>query len=85
MSSSNQSRLSAAVGFAFGGVVHVLFAVTVWHLVWFLAGHSPTHPAIVQWNASLMATVTIDAALATVFAVPHSLFLLPAVRRRLVG
>ncbi len=83
--SRNRSRLSTAVGLAFGAVVHLLFAATVWHLVWFLAGHSPTHPAGVQWNASFLATISIDAALATVFAVPHSLFLLPAVRRRIVG
>ena len=28
-------------GIAFGLATHAFFAVTVWHLVWFLAGHDP--------------------------------------------
>lgn len=85
MLSTESSRWATAIGLAFGGVTHLLFAVTVYHLVWFLAGHSPTHPSSLQWNAPVVEAVVIDALLAIGFALPHSLFLMPAVRRRLVG
>ncbi len=75
--------VARAGGIAFGVATHALFAVTVWHLVWFLAGHGPgagTPPADV---ATTVRAITIDAMLATLFAVPHSVLLLPAVRRSL--
>ncbi|MFO0912385.1 MAG: NnrU family protein [Pirellulales bacterium] len=62
------------LGIAFGVATHVLFAVTVWRLYWFLYGRpAPEHPQAL-W---------IDAALAIQFAVPHSLLLWPPVRKRL--
>lgn len=85
MLSTESSRSATAVGLMFGGVVHLLFAMTVCHLVWFLAGHSPADPSPLRWDASVAETVSIDALLAVGFAIPHSVFLLPAVRRRLVG
>lgn len=75
--------LSRACGIAFGLATHLLFAFTVWHLVWFLAGHAPAMPARAVLDRSLVATIAIDWALATMFAVPHSMLLLPAVRGRL--
>ena len=68
-------------GILFGVATHLLFAWTVWYLVWFLKG-----PAIAAAPAGgdIAASLAIDALLAGVFAVPHSLLLLPAVRSRLV-
>jgi methanethiol S-methyltransferase len=62
-------------GLTFGIATHVLFAVTVWYLFWFLKGS--TTPA----NAH--GSMLVDALLALQFTVPHSLLLLPAVRDRL--
>ncbi len=62
-----------SIGIAAGVLTHGLFAVTVWHLYWFLAGSAIHAPG----------ALTIDLALAAQFAVSHSLLLLPAVRRRL--
>ena len=77
-------------GILFGLATHILFAVTVWYLVWFLKG-----PSAVAGVASvagvagvaggdIAVSLAIDALLAGVFAVPHSVLLLPAVRSRLV-
>jgi len=70
-------------GILFGVLTHALFAFTVWHLVWFLAGHGPAGPAVAA-SAREVAPLAVDLGLAVLFAVPHSLLLLPAVRRRLV-
>lgn len=70
-------------GIAFGVATHALFAVTVWHLVWFLAGHGPGTRTAVADGATTFRALAIDAMLATMFAVPHSVLLLPAVRRSL--
>ena len=69
-----------ASGIAFGLVTHGLFACTVWHLFWFLKGAAVAHGGEPRWQAILA-----DAALATAFAAPHSLLLVPAVRRRIVA
>ncbi len=64
-----------AAGILFGLATHGLFAVTVWYLYWFLKGPATISPT--------RAHLGIDALLAIQFAVPHSVLLLPAVRRRL--
>ena len=69
-----------ASGIAFGLATHGLFACTVWHLFWFLKG-----PAVPDGGAARWQTILADAALAAAFAVPHSLLLVPAVRRRIVA
>lgn len=75
--------LTRAGGIAFGVATHALFAVTVWHLVWFLAGHGPGAGTAPGGGATTFRALTIDAMLAIMFAVPHSVLLLPAVRRSL--
>src|SRR4051794_19182605 len=65
-----------AFGVFFGIITHVIFAITVWRLFGFLKDTS---------IAARPGTLWIDAALAVFFAVPHSILLLPAVRRRLEG
>ena len=70
-------------GIAFGAATHALFAVTVWHLVWFLAGHGPGAGTAPADGATTVRAITIDAVLATMFAMPHSILLLPAVQRSL--
>ena len=72
-------------GIAFGLATHALFAVTVWHLVWFLAGHGPGTTTTSETAATAFRSLAIDAALAALFAVPHSVLLLPAVRRSLTA
>jgi protein-S-isoprenylcysteine O-methyltransferase Ste14 len=62
-------------GFAFGIATQLLFAVTVWHLYWFLKG--PDRPT------TLHGDLWLDGALAILFAIPHSLLLYPAIRSRL--
>lgn len=57
---------------AFGVVNHALFAFTVWHVYWFLKGAPPPPEA---------GSLLFDALLSLVFAVPHSVLLLPAVRK----
>ncbi|NDC64285.1 MAG: hypothetical protein EBZ59_09960, partial [Planctomycetia bacterium] len=70
-------------GIVFGLVTHLLFAWTVWHLFWFLKGHGPANrPGGV---AAILQDALVDAALALLFAVPHSALLVPAVRRRIVS
>ncbi len=63
------------MGILWGVATHGLFAVTVWYLYWFLKG--PPLPRTAQGK------LWIDALLAAQFAIPHSVLLLPAVRRRL--
>lgn len=70
-------------GILFGVLTHALFAVTVWHLFWFLKGAEQT--TMSARGAAEVPAAAIDACLAVLFAVPHSLFLVPAVRKRLVG
>lgn len=81
MSSSSQPSVKVAVApvqrafwIAFGAGTHVLFPVTVWYLFWFLKGGPATIDQGSLW---------IDAALSLLFVVPHSILLLPPVRKRL--
>lgn len=62
------------LGLAAGAATHVLFAVTVWPLFWFLKGSNP---------ASASGSLWIDAALCISFGVVHSLLLYPTVRENL--
>lgn len=82
-SSPTTAFFGRSFGVVFGLATHALFAFTVWQLVWFLAGHAPAAP----WTASLTwaawPSLAIDWLLATMFAVPHSVLLLPGVRQRL--
>jgi hypothetical protein len=71
------------LGIAFGLATHVLFAFTVWHLFWFLKGQPPGDARTA--SISLGMRLGIDALLAAAFAAPHSILLLPSVRRRLVA
>jgi len=70
-------------GILFGVLTHGLFAFTVWHLVWFLKGAEPG-PAAAR-GAAVLPAAAVDALLAAVFAVPHSIFLVPAVRTAIVA
>jgi len=70
-------------GILAGVGTHILFAFTVWHLYWFLEGVEVRGE---RWvGVSPSSALFIDALLASAFAVPHSVLLLPGVRRRLVG
>ncbi len=69
------------IGIIFGVAVHLCFGVTVWHLFWFLKGDA----AAVSADDRLFGSLVTDAALACVFAVPHSLLLMPDVRRSIVA
>jgi len=75
------ARMRRAAGILFGVATHLLFAFTVWHLVWFLKGRSIPGGG----QSSVVFGVAIDAMLAGVFAVPQSMLLLPSVRKRLVA
>lgn len=72
-------------GIFFGVATHALFAFTVWHLVWFLRGTDPGPAAATVFRPSMAADAGIDFLLALVFAVPHSLLLVPEVRKRIVA
>ena len=79
------------LGILFGVATHLLFAVTVWHLVWFLKGPSIAADAVVSGvteghggQTPVVASLIVNAILAGIFAVPHSMLLLPKVRSRLV-
>lgn len=72
-----------AAGILFGIFTHVLFAFTVWNLFWFLKGSAPADPAPRCPTATRDAI--LDALLAVSFAVPHSLFLMPSVRKAVVS
>ena len=64
-----------AAGLLFGVGTHLLFAVTVWQLVWFLAGFSNSRSGDSDWHA-----LAVDAGLALQFAISHSALLHPTVR-----
>lgn len=73
-STRRDAQLRRYAGIAAGVGTHLLFAVTVWHLFWFLKdGRPATGPG------NLWRTV----GLALLYAVPHSLLLWPPVRKRL--
>lgn len=61
-------------GIAYGIATHLLFAVTVWHLFWFLYGGAMPSTTQGLW---------LNVVCALMFAVPHSLLLHPAIRGRL--
>ena len=89
---TTDARMRRTLGILFGVATHLLFAFTVWHLVWFLKGPSiaadADGPGIAVERsglASVAAALFIDAVLAGIFAVPHSVLLLPPVRKRLVA
>lgn len=63
-----------AWGISFGLAAQALFALTVWHLFWFLKGHPP---------ADHQGWLACDVLLAGQFAAAHSALLYPPVRRRL--
>lgn len=81
MQESSKSFFARPLGIVAGIATHALFAVTVWHLVRFLAGHAPAADAALPSAATTFRAISLDAFLATMFAVPHSVLLLPAVRR----
>lgn len=70
-------------GILFGILTHALFALTVWHLFWFLKGVEPAAAAVRK--GAVMPAAAIDVCLAIAFALPHSLLLVPAVRKAVVG
>lgn len=70
-------------GILFGIGTHVLFAFTVWHLFWFLKGGQPGHAT--ADGGAVAHAIAIDALLAVAFAAPHSLLLVPAVRKAIVA
>jgi predicted RND superfamily exporter protein len=67
--------MSRAVGILFGVGTHLVFALTVWHLVRFLAGFAAARPG----DSELM-VLAVDAGLAVQFAISHSVLLHPNVR-----
>ena len=71
---SGTSRWRRAGGVAVGVATHVLFAVTVWYLFWFLRNGTGSPSA---------SPFLVDALLSLQFAVIHSLLLWPPVRERL--
>lgn len=71
--------MARIAGISIGVATHLLFVVTVWFLVHFLAG----------WNGpasggSTLAGIGINSLLALQFAIPHSVLLHPSVRERLI-
>lgn len=63
-----------AAGIAVGWSTQLLFGITVWYLYWFLQdGKQATRNTSLLW----------DAFLALQFAIPHSILLLPAVKKKL--
>ncbi len=71
---NTHARKRRAIGIAAGIGTHLLFAFTVWHLFWFLKGR----PGLTSDNWLVM-----DALLSVQFAIPHSILLLPTIRRRI--
>jgi len=67
--------MSRKLGIAFGLAAHALFAVTVWHLFWFLKDGAADGAGALLW----------DTLLAFQFGAIHSLVLWPPVRRCLAG
>jgi protein-S-isoprenylcysteine O-methyltransferase Ste14 len=87
MPESPPTFVARPLGILVGIGTHVLFAFTVWHLVWFLAGHGPRNVGVetsVSDPVGEAGRLAIDLGLAVLFAVPHSLLLLPAMRRLIV-
>ena len=76
-------KMNRFFGFVFGLGTQALFAVTIWCLFWFLKG--PSLQDIQPSPLGLITALSIDALLAMSFAVPHSILLIPSVRRRLVS
>lgn len=81
MQESSNVSFARPLGIAAGIATHAIFAVTVWHLVGFLAGHAPDARTPLPSAATTFRGLSLDAFLAAMFATPHSLLLLPAVRR----
>jgi len=71
---AGRANVRRAAGIVFGLATQLVFLVTVWELFWFLKGDATDAPRGSLW---------IDAALCLQFAIPHSLLLHPAGRRRL--
>jgi protein-S-isoprenylcysteine O-methyltransferase Ste14 len=65
-------RIRRTLGIVFGIATQALFLVTVWQLFWFLKDGGPRDIHGEFW---------VDALLAIQFAAPHSLLLLPSVRK----
>lgn len=67
-----RGRVGRAVGWLVGAATQLLFAATVYQLYWYLAGATQrlSHPSIV-----------LDAGLALLFAIPHSVLRLPRVQK----
>ena len=86
MSDNRSQHVTRAVGITVGIGTHLLFAFTVWHLVWFLVGHSGALAPLAGSGTfrSTLNLIAADTLLAAGFAIPHSFLLLPAVRRWLV-
>ena len=86
MSDNRSQHVTRAVGITVGIGTHLLFAFTVWHLVWFLVGHSGALAPLAGSGTfrSTLYLIAADTLLAAGFAIPHSFLLLPAVRRWLV-
>jgi len=83
--------MQRAFGIGVGVATQVLFACTVWQLIWFLKGSADLPAPADGLDAAdaaaarlLTESLASDALLALFFAVPHSVLLLPAVRARLV-
>ncbi len=69
-----ERRWQRAAGIAFGIGTQVLFAATAWRLFWYLRDGVP---------ATSLHWLGVDALLALVFAVPHSILLMPSVKSRI--
>lgn len=65
-----------AVGILAGCLTQALFLFTVWHLFWFLKDGAPP---------SSRGSLLLDLVLAVQFVVPHSVLLLPSVKKRLLA
>ena len=66
------ARMRWLTGCIVGVLTHVLFAVTVWYLFWFLDGRD---------SAATTGSMWLNCLLAFQFALSHSLILFPATRR----
>jgi protein-S-isoprenylcysteine O-methyltransferase Ste14 len=77
----SDARMRRTAGILFGVCTQLLFAVTVWHLFWFLKGAEPGEAP----HYGSVVAAAIDAGLAVLFAVPHSLLLVPAMRKSIVA
>lgn len=73
--SPNQAKWTRIIGVAFGFGNQLLFLVTVWYLFWFLRDGS-IRQVQGEW-------VLTDCALAIIFAVSHSIMLVPKTRKYL--